>query len=455
LNEKFEYQGYWWLPSADEEKVPGILKFDPEDGASLDLLGSLKGLKGVIDPLEPEIILGLSADGKLITLQDCGKTSGNLVFGSGFSTSTFVVNTIFVGEHFDQAEDLGFERLVVEYLHLEAWAHESGFDISFNEEIEEPKRRWREIRHDLPESFTAAVGGTYEVTLDFGSNFRASQRPFTEVNITQPAELAIRFPEKQPFDRLSDIVYRLQHLLSLGTRRSSYPVAVRGYTGIPGEAMPVEVHYRPLGSTGVPQKRPELHEMLFSLRNLPGGFGPAVARWLDRAEVLDPVYRLYFGTVYNPQMFLEQRFLNLVQALEAYHRRTMGTADLPEEVHEKRKEEILEAVPNKHKDWLEGKLEYSNEPSLGRRLKEIIRRYPEATYPVAGDNSKDRERFVYKVTATRNYRTHFDETLEGQAAQGEELYRISQKLKQLLEVCLMAEIGFGGDEIKKAVMRLR
>ncbi len=55
MNEKFEYQGYWWLPSADEEKVPGILKFDPEDGASLDLLGSLKGLKGVIDPLEPEL----------------------------------------------------------------------------------------------------------------------------------------------------------------------------------------------------------------------------------------------------------------------------------------------------------------------------------------------------------------------------------------------------------------
>jgi hypothetical protein len=38
--------------------VPGILKFDPDDGATLDLLGSLKGLKGVIDPLEPEIILG-------------------------------------------------------------------------------------------------------------------------------------------------------------------------------------------------------------------------------------------------------------------------------------------------------------------------------------------------------------------------------------------------------------
>jgi hypothetical protein len=34
LNEKFEYQGYWWLPGADEDEVPGILKFDPDDGAT-------------------------------------------------------------------------------------------------------------------------------------------------------------------------------------------------------------------------------------------------------------------------------------------------------------------------------------------------------------------------------------------------------------------------------------
>ncbi len=74
MNERFEYQGYRWLPGADEEKVPGILKFDPDDGAILDLLGSLKGLKGVIDPLEPEIILGLSPDGNPITLKDCGRT---------------------------------------------------------------------------------------------------------------------------------------------------------------------------------------------------------------------------------------------------------------------------------------------------------------------------------------------------------------------------------------------
>lgn len=124
--------------------MPGILKFDPDDRATLNLLGSLEGVEGVTELLEPEIILGLSSDGKFITLHHCRQTVGNFTIGSGFSTSSFAVNTVFVGDHFDRVEDVEFERLVVEYLHLEAWAHESGFSISSNEEAEEPKRRWTE-----------------------------------------------------------------------------------------------------------------------------------------------------------------------------------------------------------------------------------------------------------------------------------------------------------------------
>jgi hypothetical protein len=454
LNEKFEYQGYWWLPGADEDEVPGILKFDPDDGATLDLLGSLKGLEGVIDLLEPEIILGRSSNGKLITLKDCERTLGNLAIGGGFSTSSFAVSEIFVGEHFGRAEDIGFERLVVEYLHLGAWAHASGFDIRFNEELEGPKRRWREVKHDLPEPFTAAVGGEYEVSLGFSSNFWASPRPFTEVNITQPADLATKFPQRVSFGRLSDITFRLQHLLSLGTRRSAYPIAVRGYTGPVGEATPLEVHYRPLGRTHIPQERPRLHEMLFSRRDLPAGFGPAVAGWLEGADKLDPVYRLFLGTVYNPSAFIEQRFLSLVTALEVYHRRAISASDPPEK-HDRRKREILEAAPDEHRGWLEQKLKFSHEPTLEERLHEIFRKNLEVVQAIVGRKRKARADFIQEVVDARNYRAHFNERLEGRAARGVELHPINQKLTQLLEARLMAEIGFGDDKIKKAVLGLQ
>jgi hypothetical protein len=295
------------------------------------------------------------------------------------------------------------------------------------------------------------VGGEYEVTLSFPATRKTSSPLLTEATITQRAVLAIRFPEKKPLEHLMDIAYRLQHLLSFGTRRSVYPVAVWGQTGPESEAERVVVNYRSLARRGADKKRLNPHEMLFGLGDLPEGFGPTVERWLERAEVLDPVYRLYLGTIYNPQSYIEQRFLNLVQALEVYHRRASPSSELKEEEHEKRKEEILEAVPDQHKAWLEEKLEYSNEPNLARRLKEVIRRYEKSAYSVTGDNSKDRGRFVYKVVTTRNYHTHFDKSKEVEAAQGEELYRITQKLKLLIEICLLGEIGFEAERIKDLI----
>jgi len=454
IDKKFEYQGYWWLPDRPEERTPGILKFDPDYGATLDLLGSLKGLEGVVDPLEPEIVLGLTSGGKSVTLKDCGRTRGNLVFGGGFSTSNFRANVVFMGEHFDRAGDVGFERLVVEYRHLDAWAHQSGFEVKFTEETEGPKRRWIDVKYQSPESFTAAVGGEYEVTLRFGGGFEASSRPCTWVDIYQSAELTVEFSEKQPFDCLDAIAFRLQHLLSLGTRTSAYPVAVRGYSGTPGEAMPVEVHYAPLGRTATPQERPELYDMLFSRRALPGGFGPAVARWLEGANKLDPVCRLFLGTVYNPSAFVEQQFLSLVTALEVYHRRAMSDPD-PSEKHQKRRQEILEAVPEEHRGWLERKLASSHEPFLAQRLHEIFSRHIKVAQAVVGRKKKVRANFIDEVVNARNYRAHFPERLEGRAARGAELHPFNVKLKKLLEACLMGEIGFGDDEIKEAVTGLR
>ena len=48
---------------------------------------------------------------------------------------------------------------------------------------------------------------------------------------------------------------------------------------------------------------------------------------------------------------------------------------------------------------------------------------------------------------------HFDKSKEAVAARGEELYRIIQKLQSLLEVCLLHEIGFEGDQMRKIVSK--
>jgi hypothetical protein len=79
-----------------------------------------RGLEGVSAPLDPELILDISSDGKSITLTECSRTTGTVSFGGDFAISSFFsADMNFVGEHFERPEDVGFERLIVEYLHLE------------------------------------------------------------------------------------------------------------------------------------------------------------------------------------------------------------------------------------------------------------------------------------------------------------------------------------------------
>jgi hypothetical protein len=74
---------------------------------------------------------------------------------------------------------------------------------------------------------------------------------------------------------------------------------------------------------------------------------------------------------------LQAKFLNMVQALEAYHRRKedMTQLDLPEKEHSMRVESIIGTVSPQYKEWLNDKLNYSNEISLRRRLKDILHIY--------------------------------------------------------------------------------
>src|SRR5215207_3162497 len=238
MMDRFEYLGYWWLPDTPDNRVPGTLVFDPEEGATLDLLGSLRGLEGVMENLGPELILGTSSDGRSITLTGCDRDTGTLSIGGGFATSSFSADMVIVGEHFGRPEDVGFERLIVEYLHLDAWADTTGFEI---EMIDDPDTHPITVSHRIPEPVTARVGDDYEVALFFGGNRKWTARPLTEVTLTQPAELTIRFPEKKPLQDLLDIAYDIQHFLSLGMRSSVHPVAVWGATGPVGEAVRVEV----------------------------------------------------------------------------------------------------------------------------------------------------------------------------------------------------------------------
>ena len=67
--------------------------------------------------------------------------------------------------------------------------------------------------------------------------------------------------------------------------------------------------------------------------------------------------------------------------------------------------------------------------------------------PLVGDHLT----FVRKVKYTRNYFTHWNTDLQDKAAQGEELFRITETLLFMLQTCLLMELDFTPEQCAELI----
>jgi ApeA N-terminal domain 1 len=136
---------------------------------------------------------------------------------------------------------------------------------------------------------------------------------------------------------------------------------------------------------------------------------------------------------------MEQKFLNIIQSVESYHRRRSNKRDLPEDKHKKRIEAIRAGSPQAYRKWLSDKLKYSNELSLRQRLKDLLddKNINQPVLPLVGRKSV----FINRVVNARNFLTHYEPSGRRSAATGEELYYMAQILSFLVQACFLHELG--------------
>lgn len=65
----------------------------------------------------------------------------------------------------------------------------------------------------------------------------------------------------------------------------------------------------------------------------------------------------------------------------------------------------------------------------------------------------DADKFAGQVVDTRNYLTHYDPELKNRAASGTELSKITEKLKIVLQICLIRELGLNESTIRFLLMK--
>ncbi len=314
--EEFEFEGLWWLPETPEARVPGTLRFSPDSGATLDLLGSLKEPGNHFAALErelvqPEVILGVSSKGKPVTLWGCWERRKRVNL-AGFTKTSFHADVAIVGAHLGGVEEARFKKMSAEYRHLDEWAGISGFGITIPEDH---TAHPMVIEHKRPAPVTATVAGA-RIAIEIRAALRGSSGLVGEATIAQRTWASVEHLEGKSFGELNGILHRFRNFLTLGVGRTVEPLAVRGVAESDG-GPPVEIHYRPAGGGISPGKKIHRAEMLFVLDDLGEDFGRFLGNWFEKAERLGPVYDLYFATAYGSPAYLDDRFLSLAQGVEA------------------------------------------------------------------------------------------------------------------------------------------
>ena len=446
MMEEFEYKGRWWLPAKKDSQIDGTLTYSPTDGAILELSGAFGDLSRLLVSGQlsaPRIILGTTASGQDVTLLNCAQKRRHT--GGAYPTSSYRVNVVFVGAHFESHDEIDFESLYVHYSHLDSWA---GFPY-FEHTREEGVTR---VSYRSPERIVAYLGDGLAVSVDPGVSEQWEGSPPRRVTIEGDARIGIRLGEPTHFDKFLRPMRLTQIFLSLGVGTAVHPLTVTGVRlemiGDVPTPRSVGIHYQPAVAVAA-QRAVFPSDMTFRLPDISDRFEQFLRNWFETAELVGPVVDLYLATLAETGIYAELRFLMLTHALESFHRQRCGGRYLSPEEYEPARKELDAAIPDRisrdHRDALRAKLKYGYEYSLRKRLGDLV----DAHEPVLRGVFPETTAFIERVVKTRNYLTHYDEDDREDAATGAlELQRLAVWLRTLLEVCLLGEIGFSPEELQ-------
>lgn len=342
----FETYGEWWLPGTPDAKLKGHLRYDPNSGATLVVIGQLLSpyqfapttidgdtttttmtVSALEQSSQTERICG-SAEGKAYTLESCIKTAGPLLpFGGGIEK--WESSQLFRGAVFEADEVLEFTGCGFE-LNLSHWVGGPRIAESIIAEDEAGTRlkEWQlTVTPQERRSFVDSDG--YTVSLDHGFSVRGDG--IMERCVGQGYAISITQSTKKSLRDFLTIAGHLQDLVSAGTAVTCgfedfwlmHPDIVR--EAMDGQTeRPLPIHFGAQWSVRSEARSRTLmdHDMSFTLDDLGGIEG--VQAWHEVAKRNSETLGRVSASRSSASMHISDRLLNRAAALEGYDKDKHG-----------------------------------------------------------------------------------------------------------------------------------
>ena len=454
LDEPIEQSGFFWFPEDPDVRVPGDLHISESGEVSLKvhIQEMSPGWNRVLNEhmsggCALDRILGIAAGQGLITLDNCLVTNFS---SSGFYHFEFTIlsQLTLIGCHYETGEEVTFTEFNFSLEGIDEWLAVSGITVQHDLENLQASV---DIR--APEEIHVGLPDGMGLEFKFSMTFPSLTSTITEAHVIQKAFISLVSSEPKPLHYFASLATKLRNFLRLAIGQPISMDSVTGYSpeltrtdGAGGEhKVPIKVHYRENGSPGKKEETAR-HRMLFSYQDIESQIQEMLANWLDSYKVFGPALDGYFTTMANTSQYLADEFLQRARGIETMHRRSSTDTVMPKEEFEELVAHLVASSPNDRREWLKSELKYSNGLSLSRRLRLMIEPFERFF-----GGRKQQKAFVYKVVTTRNYLTHYDTSLENQAAEGRELLQLTRKLEVLLQLHMLQFIGFDAGQVDRSL----
>lgn len=454
IKEEIKRSGDFWLPSAPEKKIPGTLNISDGGKIELEVVGLFDETAGgqnsaISDSGEFERIIGNIEKHELVTLDGCFYKHWH-PFSNGISKSLLHVSKALLGIAYDDKDPLLFNTLKFSVEGIDEWVGLSGIKVE-HETIQEKVSAT--IQYSPLEEVSLNLNNGMKLLITFSWTLPGFPH-ITEAKITQKTYFTLVSQQERPLEDFISIAHKLTTFLCFAIDKTVCinPITATSNTscrnidtGESEPAPPISLYYESLPYT---KEAPTVyqHHMLFRYQEIKANAEQIINNWLQAYDKIEPALNLYFGVTTGGLLYLDAKVLALAHGLESYHRRTSDETRMDKSNFESLGETLKAQCPEKYQEWLYEKLEYGNELNLRQRIKRIIEPFKEFI-----GNADQRDKLIGSIANTRNYLTHYDESLKTRAASGEKLIHLYLKMEAIFQLCILQELGFTQTEIKSVL----
>ena len=351
---------------------------------------------------------------------------------------------LFLGAHLDRLDEEIFDSMSFRFEGLEVWLAKKAF--------EETRDQGSTIaRHEFPEQLDIPIADD-DLSIRLELRFSSTGDNYRTLNWRRDAAFRFVASAAHSQEWFMQRMAHLRALLGLLTGEPTCPTSITGFVSDePGRPLGVGIYFPVVGALAERTFNPG--EMAFSRTTLGDRLPGVVQAWFAKRELLTSTLGLLFGTLYRSDFPSDFQFLALTQALETFHRRTRGGEYLLPDEYEPVRSALVAAIPHgippDLRSALKSRIEYGNEFSQRRRFKELLDSLGTDRDVVTKDAD-----FIGSVVEQRNYLTHLPAGTEPTMTPGEMFYA-SMRLRTLLIVLLLLEVGIDGAEAAEGLRRTR